>query len=96
MNRLFYYESYQEDELPYLDSKAVAKTFEEMKQEYEGEYLLNQIKQFFDAYTLQSTKYVKLNRGLLLYGPPGTGKTQITSGIANVNISLIYTHSLIH
>jgi hypothetical protein len=54
--RLFYYEAYQEDEIPYLDSKAVARTFEEMKQEYEGEYLLNQIKQFFDAYTLQSTK----------------------------------------
>jgi len=55
-HRLFYYEAYQEDEIPYLDSKAVARTFEEMKQEYEGEYLLNQIKQFFDAYTLQSTK----------------------------------------
>ncbi len=60
MKRFFYYEGVLEDELPYLNQRAVEKTFDEVKQEYEGEQLLNSIRQFFDAYTLQNTKVYDL------------------------------------
>jgi len=61
--------------------------FEEIKAVYEGPYLLDNIRKFFESYCLKKTKNVKRSRGMLLYGPPGTGKASVLIGLNMMKLS---------
>lgn len=68
------------EKIEYLDERALQLGFEEIREKYVGEHLLNQLETFYESFTIPKSysKSLILNRGMLLYGPPGTGKTVLT------------------
>ena len=63
-----------------LDESALTLGFQEIREKYIGESLLEQLQTFYESFTIPKaySRSLITNRGMLLYGPPGTGKTVLT------------------